>query len=195
MRLNVAALMNRNATQAPVSALLAKGIERALNHELNKNVGTPAQRAALMSLIHQHARLTLASRIHSPSRVPLRAELAKEHIAILSQLRLPAPVRGAAFKQPVAGRNLRSSANLKGGFLGAASFRVVHNEDVVPHVPPELFGFTHSVEEIWYNEASSSYTSCSTTNGEDPNCSDSIALPTSISDHLTYLGVPISNSC
>ena len=48
--------------------------------------------------------------------------------------------------------------------------------------------------QVWYNEASSSYQVCDGS-GEDPNCSDSLLLPDSISDHLTYLGIPISGLC
>ena len=30
-------------------------------------------------------------------------------------------------------------------------FRVVHNRDLVPHLPPETFGFYHIAQEIFYN--------------------------------------------
>jgi hypothetical protein len=59
----------------------------------------------------------------------------------------------------------------------------------------QSFGFTHAVEEAWYSEDFSSYTACSTSNGEDPNCSDSVGLPISVSDHLEYFNIPISNLC
>jgi Lipase (class 3) len=81
------------------------------------------------------------------------------------------------------------------GFTGAEVYRVTHNADIVPHVPPTIMGFQHGVSETWYDEAFDSYTECSTTNGEDPNCSDSVTLPVSVSDHLSYFNFPISNSC
>lgn len=81
------------------------------------------------------------------------------------------------------------------GFTGAEVYRVTHNADIVPHVPPTLMGFQHGVSETWYDEAFDSYTECSTTNGEDPSCSDSVLLPVSVSDHLSYFNFPISNSC
>lgn len=73
------------------------------------------------------------------------------------------------------------------------SVRVTHNADIVPHVPPMSFGFHHVANEVWYNEASTSYRVCDTS-GEDPSCSNSVALPVSTSDHGTYL-IPISKLC
>ena len=48
--------------------------------------------------------------------------------------------------------------------------------------------------QVWYNEASSEYTVCDGS-GEDQKCSDSLWLPDSISDHLTYLNITISRMC
>jgi len=31
-------------------------------------------------------------------------------------------------------------------------YRVTHNRDVVPHIPPQWFGFEHNSNEAWYNE-------------------------------------------
>jgi len=50
------------------------------------------------------------------------------------------------------------------------------------------------VEEIWYDEASDSFTRCSTKTGEDSKCSDA-DTDLSIEDHLHYLAQPISNLC
>ncbi|KAA0170639.1 hypothetical protein FNF27_06527 [Cafeteria roenbergensis] len=73
-------------------------------------------------------------------------------------------------------------------------FRVVHYKDIVPHLPFEWMGFHHSPREVWFNEAQTSYQVCDGT-GEDPNCSDSLTIAASISDHLDYLNLPISNMC
>jgi hypothetical protein len=73
-------------------------------------------------------------------------------------------------------------------------YRLVHYEDIVPHLPPEDFGFQHAMTEVWYNEAQTSYQVC-TDGGEDPNCSDSLLLPISVSDHLNYLNYMVSESC
>lgn len=49
--------------------------------------------------------------------------------------------------------------------------------------------------QIWYTEDATSYTSCSTTDGEDKACSDGQTFDLSVSDHLSYLNLPISRMC
>jgi len=75
-----------------------------------------------------------------------------------------------------------------------SGLRVVHNADIVPHVPLVAMGFHHVPTEVWYNEPSTSYKVCDGS-GEDPTCSDSVALPISVSDHLDYLGFHVSSLC
>ena len=48
---------------------------------------------------------------------------------------------------------------------------------------------------MWYQEDNVNYQVCSSTEGEDPNCSDSLDLNDSVSDHLTYLGVKVGDIC
>jgi len=70
------------------------------------------------------------------------------------------------------------------------TYRVINGKDVVPHIPPEILGFQHPPTEVWENPAESfDFKVCSTTNGEDPTCSDSVLLPDSIYDHLHYFNV------
>jgi hypothetical protein len=69
-------------------------------------------------------------------------------------------------------------------FSTSSSFRVTHYRDPVPHVPTKWMGYEHHGVEIWYNEASSSYTTCQ--GGEDPTCADSLLLYNPV-DHGTYL--------
>lgn len=76
-----------------------------------------------------------------------------------------------------------------------AEYRVTHWRDIVPHLPLEAMGFTHVPTEVWYVEDSSSYTVCDPTNGEDPNCSDSLDITISVDDHLDYLNVMLSELC
>jgi len=54
-------------------------------------------------------------------------------------------------------------------------------KDIVPHLPTKAMNFHHVATEVWYVEDFSSYQVCDGT-GEDPNCSDSVIIP-SISDH------------
>jgi len=64
-------------------------------------------------------------------------------------------------------------------------FRVVNENDIVPHLPPRSFGFWHVATEAWYNN--NQYTICDGS-GEDPTCSDS-QIDLSIPDHVDYMGV------
>lgn len=71
-------------------------------------------------------------------------------------------------------------------------WRVVHARDIVPHLPPADFGYHHAPTEIWNNASNSSCVQCSSTNGEDPKCSDSLHVLNPL-DHLTYLGYHIGS--
>jgi len=74
-----------------------------------------------------------------------------------------------------------------------STWRITHHHDLVPHVPPEAFGFYHSTTEVFFPAVDSSnltYVVCDGT-GEDPACSDICANSlscTSVTDHLNYLG-------
>ena len=72
-------------------------------------------------------------------------------------------------------------------------YRTVHNKDMVPHVPPiDVFGYQHSVREI-FEDSTGKLTLCSATNGEDPACADRYSLvQTNTDDHLYYLGHRLS---
>jgi hypothetical protein len=65
----------------------------------------------------------------------------------------------------------------------------VHESDVVPHVPPMMFGFWHVPMEEWLHK--DDIIDCNDS-GEDPSCSDSVSVP-SVSDHLTYMGYNLWN--
>ena len=73
---------------------------------------------------------------------------------------------------------------------GGRQFRVTHERDPVPHVPPMDFGFLHAPHELWYdNDGSTTWKDCQdSASAEDPSCSDSI-IPYGIDNHLLYLGV------
>jgi hypothetical protein len=68
--------------------------------------------------------------------------------------------------------------------------RVVKNKDIVVRLPPSLLKFKHVPQEFWFPNSNddATYKTCSKTDGEDPTCSKSIPVSTSIDDHLTYLG-------
>jgi hypothetical protein len=75
------------------------------------------------------------------------------------------------------------------------SWRVTHYYDIVPHMPEEILGYNHVNTEVWYNEASTSYSICDQS-GEDPTCSNTCSPIhcTSVSDHLDYLNTPLGSS-
>ncbi|KAI7854959.1 Alpha/Beta hydrolase protein [Circinella umbellata] len=66
--------------------------------------------------------------------------------------------------------------------------RLVHERDIVPHLPPSMIGFSHSGTEFWNNKDGIQV--CAT-GMETEDCSNSIVPFTSIVDHLTYLDVNV----
>ncbi|KAL9555124.1 hypothetical protein MBANPS3_002489 [Mucor bainieri] len=67
---------------------------------------------------------------------------------------------------------------------GITFSRSVNNRDIVPHVPPQAWGFLHPGVEAWAR--SSSNVQICTPNIETGLCSNSIVPFTSFTDHLTY---------
>jgi hypothetical protein len=67
-------------------------------------------------------------------------------------------------------------------------YRIVHNKDIVPHIPPiEGFGYYHSCTEL-FEDYANNLTVCSLTNCEDPKCSNQYPLfQTNSEDHEIYL--------
>ncbi|VDM41225.1 unnamed protein product [Toxocara canis] len=67
------------------------------------------------------------------------------------------------------------------------TYRVIHQNDIVPHIPPKNFkGYYHHLYEVWYNNSMDSgdpYVICTT-----PECIDSNKKNLSIQDHLNYFG-------
>ncbi|ORE11977.1 lipase [Rhizopus microsporus var. microsporus] len=71
---------------------------------------------------------------------------------------------------------------------GIPFHRTVHKRDIVPHVPPQAFGYLHPGVESWIKEDPADVQIC-TSNIETKQCSNSIVPFTSILDHLTYFGI------
>ena len=76
-------------------------------------------------------------------------------------------------------------------------YRITHANDIVPHLPEEVFGYRHTETEIWFPTTSlDEFVICE--GNEDPKCSNSCAPLdcTSVSAHLNYMGIAIgSDSC
>ncbi|KAG1147593.1 hypothetical protein G6F37_006597 [Rhizopus arrhizus] len=66
--------------------------------------------------------------------------------------------------------------------------RTVHKRDIVPHVPPQSFGFLHPGVESWIKSGTSNVQIC-TSEIETKDCSNSIVPFTSILDHLSYFDI------
>jgi len=94
------------------------------------------------------------------------------------------------FGSPRVGNDIWASYHQK---IVGVTWRTVNMKDPVPHLPP---GGQHVTTEVWFQNDPVNFKICSSTNGEDPTCSDSI--PTietvlDIGDHTDYLGT--TNTC
>lgn len=71
-------------------------------------------------------------------------------------------------------------------------WRIVHNKDMVPHIPPEEFGYLHSCQEVFEDEKGN-IKLCSETDCTDPTCSQQYDIKeTNVNDHEIYLGHTMS---
>ncbi|KAI8381060.1 lipase [Radiomyces spectabilis] len=68
--------------------------------------------------------------------------------------------------------------------------RVVHDRDIVPHLPPQAFGFLHPGIENWIVDGENKVQICEH-ELETSLCSNSIVPFTSILDHLTYFDINV----
>jgi len=73
-------------------------------------------------------------------------------------------------------------ASFYGSQIGT-TWRTTNNNDIVPHLPPQLASYHHVATEVW--ERNTGYTVCNSS-GEDPSCADSVKIP-SITDHFLYM--------
>jgi hypothetical protein len=69
---------------------------------------------------------------------------------------------------------------------------VVHNRDIVPHVPLLTQNFVHPSNEIFFDENMENYKICNDS-GEDPSCSNSFYPNFSIEDHISYWQKPTTS--
>lgn len=77
----------------------------------------------------------------------------------------------------------------------AGYYRLTHDRDIVPMVPPKNLGFDyfHPPTEVWFeDENPDDFIVCDPSNGEDPKCIDSRFIPAFNDDHGQYLGRRIS---
>jgi len=73
--------------------------------------------------------------------------------------------------------------------LGIPTTRWVNKNDLVPHAPPRLLGYAHVSQEVW-SKNGKSFKTCSSTNGEDKSCANSVRpWKYSVKDHFTYFNL------
>ncbi|ORX74048.1 alpha/beta-hydrolase [Linderina pennispora] len=71
---------------------------------------------------------------------------------------------------------------------GFPIYRVTYKQDIVPHLPPQLFGFKHFNQEVWYQLSGEPKWCGSTT--ENKQCQNSVdADDYSTDDHSKYPGL------
>ncbi|KAK0411925.1 hypothetical protein QR680_005921 [Steinernema hermaphroditum] len=118
------------------------------------------------------------------------ASLCAATISHLGQVN-PTKLKLLTFGQPRVGDQAYADAH---DALVPFSYRVVHNRDLVPHVPPEILpdgglldGYRHHKSEVWYANkmrVDDSYHICNEDEGK--KCSDGDWITASIADHLHY---------
>lgn len=102
------------------------------------------------------------------------------------------------FGQPRVGNTAfaASYARVVEATAALGSFRLTHHRDVVVHLPPTTIGDWHHVgTEVFYEGDGATGGVVCDGSGEDSKCSDQYWAATSISDHLHYLGIPVSRLC
>ncbi|KAI7872485.1 Alpha/Beta hydrolase protein [Spinellus fusiger] len=71
---------------------------------------------------------------------------------------------------------------------GISFERTVNNRDLVPHLPPQKFGFLHAGVEYWIDGNANNVRICDTSL-DSRSCSNSIVPFTSMADHVIYFGI------
>jgi len=156
-----------------LSPVLARAASGACLHADNAGLFADAsEAAALAAALTEIGALSVERAAGRLRRAP--PALSPRRRAVLGQLALPS----------------------SRAFAGAAVYRLVHFADIVPHLPPEAWGYTHHVSEVWFNEQASVWRACSNRTGEDPTCSDQLpASSLTVSDHSEYLNFSMTKSC
>jgi hypothetical protein len=133
-----------NGSIIALSPLLVTAVERALSHPINNQLpGTEELKEEIVTILGRHSQLAVAKAAQMPLDASILAsirsgvygtllKLSDEHIKILSQMKFPGITN-----------NILRGNKKYGAFAGAASFRVTHNADPVPHLPPGTHTHTH----------------------------------------------------
>ncbi|KAF7721427.1 hypothetical protein EC973_004692 [Apophysomyces ossiformis] len=69
--------------------------------------------------------------------------------------------------------------------------RTINGHDVVPHLPPQAFGFLHPGVELWVKDDMGTVHICDDKELDNRHCSNSIVPYTNVPDHLTYFDIHV----
>ncbi len=150
---------------------------------------------AIKTLLHVHG--SKAKRIFIAGHSLGGALALLAAVDIKANMRPSLPISLYTYGQPRVGN--QAWANYVYSLFPNNYVRVVHADDTVPHVPPRVSGFKHAGTEVWFKNSAhdGQHIECrvSATETEDNSCSNSLLLKTSISNHVTYYGMPVSGNC
>ncbi|GMT10888.1 hypothetical protein PFISCL1PPCAC_2185, partial [Pristionchus fissidentatus] len=142
----------------------------------------------LQSLLSKHKDYTLWVTGHSLGGA--LASLAAAHIAA-NNIHPGSKITLYTMGQPRTGD--QQYANVHDNLV-STEFRITHERDIVPHVPPEFMKYVHHKFEVFYEndmKPGQPYTVCSAQ--EDKQCSDKYDFDTSVNDHTHYYGVEVAD--
>ena len=106
-------------------------------------------------------------------------------VLALELLETITPINVYNFGQPRTGNT--EYAQYVNQMLSPNYWRVTHDRDLVPHLPPKI-GYRHSCGEL-FEDSRGDLIECSAIDCEDPKCSQQYrTIQTSTDDHLYYLG-------
>ncbi|KND00179.1 uncharacterized protein SPPG_04520 [Spizellomyces punctatus DAOM BR117] len=73
-------------------------------------------------------------------------------------------------------------------------FRVTHNTDIVPHLPPKAFDFLHHRAEYWIT-SKGDLSTCDDSLGEAAACAGSVIIPSIVAHLVGYFDIPFGPWC
>lgn len=103
------------------------------------------------------------------------------------------------FESPRSGNKAFSTQFSKLFHSRIPMYRLTHNRDVVPHLPPALGGWVHVPQEVFYSYGADGVVQhhvCDDEEGEDDQCAKQVnPIRLSISDHCSVPWVQTGNMC
>jgi len=141
---------------------------------------------SVAKLVHQHPGYSIRFTGHS-----LGAALATLTVLDVDELVKPKNLELITFGSPRVGN--RDFTIYFNSLFSGRSFRVVHDRDMVAHLPPRLVGYNHIAAEVWETEEGLTLCDSEDDAEESSSCSNSMTpFEWTTDDHLFYLGLQIA---